>query len=451
MRKSPSLFLAVVLMASFAHAESFPIDAKDSTSHAWPNYNFTDKLDKNLIDNYSNTLQGKSLEQLREQTPIVDDIRLQQNKDEVVRVWKNTINTPYDPGPQVIMEYLTRTNLGLPPSQGIVTSPATTKLIKQSDPRITTYSNGFINDLNTSKAYSIKTDPSATQQTISGNNIGSKYQKVDPFRNELSGLSRAIPEQDLLKFRVDSKDCIGLIVSSTGSKRLTRERIYQCFVTLSSPFIKVVPEGGYLDALNLQTSITISRDGTHSCIASFYNKNTWVTAAHCVSEANIIDGRSILSGGKPIPITESMIKICKKPGCDVAFVTASTNIVDISRYELYNPNLLLLTEQSQILIPGIEEGIPIILSDKTPYKLNLMWSDVGKGFCKIYRVQNGCFSHTCSTLSGFSGAPVYWVNAPSGKIELIGIHSGESIDGIKCKKTDSNYAVTADLYNGAIK
>ncbi|WP_170930014.1 MULTISPECIES: serine protease [unclassified Pseudomonas] len=442
-------FIPLGFVASFAHADSPSMNAEGPLYQAWPGYNLTNKLDKDLIENYSNSLQGKSLEQLKEQSPIVNYDFLQKNKDKTLQIWKTTLNTPYDPGPQVIMEHLTRINLGLPPNQDIATSPATTKLLIKSDPRITTYANTPLSNIQSS--FFTKDIPGSNQQTIGGNNIGPKFQNTDPFRNDISGVSRSIAEKDLLKLRTENKDCIGNFTSSTGNRRLTREQIYKCFVTLNTSFDKVMPKGSYLDALDLLTSITITRDGTHSCMASFYDKDTWITAAHCVSYANIADGRSILINGKQIPITKTIVKSCGKPGCDVAFISSPTNVTDTAKYELRNPNLSLLTEQSQILIAGIEEGSPILPADKSPYKSNLMWSDVGKGFCRIFRVQSGCLSHTCSTLSGFSGAPIYWVNSSSSKIELIGVHSGESVEGMKCNDTESNYAVASDLYQGALK
>ena len=442
------LLVAVLFVAPVA-AEGVGVNAVgDNTLEVGGD--FAQNVDKEGVDEYVKSLQGRTIVQMVEKKSIIDDGFLQQNKEQVLQIWKETINTPYDPGPQIIMEHLARTNLGILSDSEVVILPAPAKFLGRSVPGLTAYSYNEINGIDAMRAWSIRDVPGATQQTVGSNNVGEKYQNKAPFRNELTGKAGVIPKEEMIRLRAENKNCIGTFTSSTG-ENLPRDQIYRCFVTLNTPFIKVLPKGGYLDALDLQTSIINVKDGTHSCMASYYRDGLWITAAHCLSEANVLSGRSILSSGKPVVITKDRVHMCGSPGCDVAFVNAPTPAIDAAKYELIKSDLSRLTEKSRIFIPGMEEGMSVVASDKSAYKNNLMWSDVGKGFCRIYRVQNGCFSHTCSTLSGFSGAPVYWVDAPGGKIELLGIHSGESVDGISCSETGSNYAVASGLYNGAMK
>ncbi|MFS2067508.1 hypothetical protein ACEN9D_01910 [Pseudomonas sp. CT11-2] len=432
----------VLTISTGAHAD----DARVNTPYTQPRVQDEYDIQIKQIDEYSKLLKGKTLEELVNQKPIINDAGLQESKEQALTTWKNSLNTPYDPGPQVIREHLTRKNFGLPDSPDIATISATKKIPMNIDPHIT---NNGINQI-PKQAFILPNSkiPGANQQTMAGNNTGNKYGKTKPFKNELSGYQHGATLEDLEKFRADSKNCIGTLTNSEGNPGLFRKDVYKCFKTLNSP--STFASSGYLQALNLITSIT-KNDGLHSCIASYYKEGEWITAGHCVTKNNLADGRNLIIGEKTLPLNEYNVRRCYLPGCDAAIILAKTPEIDYSKYELTNPKLQLITENSEVFIPGMEVGMPIIITPEAPYKYNLMWSDVGHGYCKIYRVENGCFSHTCSTLTGFSGAPVYWINAPSGKIELLGIHTGESTEGTTCAETNTNYAVTANLYKGIIQ
>ncbi|MNF96780.1 hypothetical protein D3C84_795800 [compost metagenome] len=97
------------------------------------------------------------------------------------------------------------------------------------------------------------------------------------------------------------------------------------------------------------------------------------------------------------------------------------------------------------------QGTPVSKNiARQAYEETLMWSDVGRGYCRIRNVYKGCMSHTCSTIDGWSGGPVY--GHDNNHVTLLGVHSGYSSEQVACSgKGDNmptNYATLKPLYEG---
>ncbi|MBY8945172.1 trypsin-like serine protease [Pseudomonas sp. SH10-3B] len=190
------------------------------------------------------------------------------------------------------------------------------------------------------------------------------------------------------------------------------------------------------------TSITYN--GMHFCMASYVGKLKWVTAAHCfLGKASPYDNYKILLD-RPYDIK---VTVCDKKNCDVALVEPSGMEGFDEGYTPLNTSLATISSKTQLFVPGVEINTPIPGNNIDGVSEVIMWSKI-KNACIPYEVRSGCIAYTCSTLTGFSGAPVYAVKNNS--VSLVGVHSGGGLGG-ECAAMEMNTAVTSDILAEILK
>lgn len=377
----------------------------------------------------------QSIQQLVENAPQLEaseeEIRaIQTNKTVAYQVWANSLHTKRQINANNIHEYLERTNKRLPiPSSLLIGKPDLRYLINVPMSPMQAFSEDNGRHLYSGEGYS--------------------------FYNEYS--KEYLGKPDLIELSImgaQSKACKGFLSLSATPE--SKKDIEDCF--LSKDIRMEILAGrnvdykNYLSAIKLVTSIT-RNNGQHICMASFYQKNKWITAKHCLVRTNIELGANLLLPNRSLRIKRTDIDYCNETGCDVAIINLPTS--DILGNSILNtsPDLKSINPKTEIFIPGIVQRTPLAKGiDRKTYESMLLWSDVGKGYCRIRNIYEGCISHTCSTIDGFSGAPVYNYEKNKGEITLLGIHSGFSAEPVSCKgkgdKSATNYAVLKPLYEG---
>ncbi|MFP5421092.1 MAG: hypothetical protein ACLGID_06435 [Gammaproteobacteria bacterium] len=429
-----------------------PLSANNALGHELVNQS----LDQSLFDAYSKSLQNKSFDQLIDSPSIFNEPESVKRKLIASIYFNSTRNNENFPNSQVMKSFLVKENFETKPeldffmvnaSERYSTGPsdANEQLILVSPQQ----------SLIEQRAIKPKLISETNMQTQSGSNTGRGYENNYTFENEESGYKATLPQSEVNLMRTEAKDCLGRKKRSGTEGSAEREQVYRCFVFFNSELFKKMEYQNssylqYLQTLPLLTTIVDKKDN-HVCMASYYGKNIWITASHCVTDAWVDMGISILADGKKLPITKTMRRECSKgseSGCDVAQITAPTPSVSTDNIVLKGTRSTIITEQTDLFIPGIEVETSIYSEGGVSFESALMWADVGKAYCRVYKVEAGCFSHTCSTLTGFSGAPVYFVNAKDKKIHLIGIHTGNNQGEVSCKTSGTNYAVSTDLFEG---
>ncbi|WP_417312045.1 hypothetical protein [Ectopseudomonas khazarica] len=426
------------------------IDA--SFSHGLTNKPF----DQRMIDAYSQSQQNKSFDQLIDGPSISKDPESQKRKLIASIYFNNTFKSQSFPDNQVMKSFLVHENFEVKPELDFFMVNASERYntgpLRVNQQLILVSPENRLIEQGDLKPKRMKEE---LLQTHSGSNTGRGYENGYTFKNEVSGYEAKLPQGEVDMMRVEAKDCLGRRKRSGVEGSVDRAKVYKCFVFFNRDLFK---EMGYKNSAYLQYLITLSllttivdRKGNHVCMASYYDKNTWITANHCVTDTWIESmGISILANGKKVPITKAMRRECAKQslGCDVARIIAPTPNVSTDNIVLRGARSTIVTEKTDLFIPGIEVETPIYTESGVSFDRALMWADVGKAYCRVYKVEAGCFSHTCSTLTGFSGAPVYLVNAEDQKIYLIGIHTGDDQQDVSCKTSGTNYAVSPDLFEG---
>jgi hypothetical protein len=109
--------------------------------------------------------------------------------------------------------------------------------------------------------------------------------------------------------------------------------------------------------------------------------------------------------------------------------------------------LTTISSTTTLFIPGIEVGTAIPEKNIDGAGKKMMWSKI-QNACIPYEVKHGCISYTCSTLKGFSGAPVFSVRGA--EIRLIGVHAGGQVGG-SCENNGINSAVTSDIFKRMVE
>ncbi|MEW5714062.1 hypothetical protein AB1462_17075 [Pseudomonas sp. SB113] len=289
-------------------------------------------------------------------------------------------------------------------------------------------------------------------QTIRGE-AGAKEAKV---------LGVVIPleiEEERLK---QSIDCKGEL--NDGLQIL---QIAKCFTSLSNAVLKITPyvsiDKTYTRGLSSLSSLVTTSD-IHRCDVSVVRSGLWITAKHCLDDVKWnLDILRIVVENKKVKIIKAVPANCQQQPCDIAYLYAETptsaEIPTILSKEVE------IRWDNPIFIPGIPYGAKLagifepesIYSNeavspsyaKLRYNDLVMWSPYNEGFCMSLMKDNAsCIIHTCSTVRGFSGAPIYRYDQEKDKIILIGIHSGADGELNKCEVTSKkvNYAklITAE-------
>lgn len=284
--------------------------------------------------------------------------------------------------------------------------------------------------------------PDGSQEMTWGiENGGVITNSYNGYNNKDAGIVRPGPsKKEKDRWAVESGKCRGDISSYSD---LSSEEVSDCFVRLSRLMDMIEPPRSssltYLKSIEMVSSIT-DVSYTHRCMASVYKKDVWITARHCLESNAIADGIYILVDGKKSKIKEPSVRHCGA-NCDISFIDMSTPA------QTTPPNIAINTSDlnwdTEIFVPGIQDGTRLRdKSDPSKYKYELMWSMVGSGYCRSYEIdERGCLIHTCSTISGFSGAPVYIYDENSKAVSLLAVHSGAKADGNNCiVKEKANYA-----------
>ncbi len=290
----------------------------------------------------------------------------------------------------------------------------------------------------------------AILSTRNAGNSAGIYQ--NPTINVLTGSVYQFSVSEQQKMEEEAKDCAPNVNKTGGKESALRQEVMKCFQKFDEKFFRDLGYGsagrGIYDGLGFVNSL-VNNNGDHKCMVSYYAEGIWITAAHCVSESLLRAGLYIVANGIKVKIEKSKngnVSLCRANRCDVAFINAPTPVVNKSRF-VADGDLKLLNANTPILIPGIEEGSPIVRGATVMLSENLLWAPVGKGYCRAFMVEEGCLSHTCSTLSGFSGAPMY-LQDNQRRINLVGIHSGEKSSIVSCKAAGTSYAVSTQLFKG---
>lgn len=331
------------------------------------------------------------------------------------------------------------------------------KLFKMSRPMdddaLTRYRNGVpLTDDYLTIRYSDQDD--WQKHTYAGNNAPAIVKKFKDFKNNQLDYFKKKPLTDLeiLDWKIESDGCIGELNTSTNPKH--DSRISKCFDWLDKTKILAYPETSskntYLRGLSTVSSI-VNKSDEHQCMASVYKIGIWVTARHCLTIKDDhlktpSERMYLIISGSRMEIKKSSIKTCDDNNkCDIAFIKMNTGRVTSDEAPLLTYKKDFLDRDTKILMPGL--AVKEYLSGKFEpaiYRQELLWSPYGKGFCRSMQVEsNGCLIHTCSALVGFSGAPLYAYNETSGKLVLIGVHSGTDPEKNACEdKSGASYART---------
>lgn len=269
--------------------------------------------------------------------------------------------------------------------------------------------------------------------------------KYPIFKNELLNISLEGPTQaEKSAMKNSSKDCKGQF--KTLSSGATAQEVKNCFMQLDELSTIISPETSkdktYLRGLPAITSI-VDKNKSHQCIASFYAKDTWITASHCLSYQQINAGRWLLTSGIWIQITKIEPACFPSAPCDIILINIPTPTLIDSDTPYISLDTQGLDSKTELFIPGIP--IDMVLKDNfsgVAYRKTLMWNPVGQGYCRMQAIEkSGCIVHSCSTLTGFSGAPIYSYDRKKDRINLIGIHSGDDPKKNNCEATaQANFA-----------
>ncbi len=243
--------------------------------------------------------------------------------------------------------------------------------------------------------------------------------------------------------------------------------IAKCFTSLSNTALKITPYASidrtYTRGLSSLSSLITTSD-THICDVSVVRDGLWVTAKHCLDDVKgNLDILRIIVGNKRVKITKSVNAVCKQQPCDIAYLYAETP-ASAELPVILSGNVEVKWD-NPVFVPGVPYGAKLasvfesesyysnepVSADHAKLRYNdlVMWSPYNQGFCmSLMKDSAGCIIHTCSTVKGFSGAPIYRYDKEKDKIILIGIHSGADSGPNRCVVVSNkvNYAklITAE-------
>lgn len=404
-------------------------------------------------------LQGESLENIVAQKGLnIDQISIERKERAQQRFFK-TYGEEGVPDINTYRRYLVKETLGLPPdvenfvvnAEFALTNPGLMGIDAEKQYHLEVFwtqkSREAGTEASTFEKYRMKKKDVASA-TRNVDNTGGLYD--NPTVNVLTGTAYRFTDLEKEKMAVEAANCAPGI-NSTGGESVLRKEIMTCFQKFDEKFFDDmgytnVSSRGIYDGLKYVTSL-VDENGYHQCMASYYAEGVWITAAHCVSEVQIDSGLYVLASNIKVKLELSgdiSVKLCGISKCDVAFIYAPTPQIDSSRFVAVG-DLAQLTSKTPILVPGIELGSPVVRESTKIFNESLMWAPVSKGYCRAYIVEVNCISHTCSTLTGFSGAPIYMEDSQR-RIHLLGVHSGEKSAVVSCKAVDASYAVSSQLF-----
>lgn len=351
---------------------------------------------------------------------------IQLKKAAAFEMWMNSFQTSRQISTNKIREFLERTQRGLPIPSTLLTGLPNISFL---DKAVMSPLQGF--------------------STTNGRKL---YSGNYSFFNEYAAKYYGKPTDfELMEMDLQSRRCRGFLTLSDSAK--AKEAIENCFVAKDRRMELLAgkyAQYGYLRALNL-TTVIVNKDDSHVCVASVYRKDTWITAKHCVPSTNLAYGLYILLPSGPKLLKQTDVRLCNKPGCDVAIIEAETPETPEVAALNNAPDLKAVRPGTAIFLPGLVQSFKVSKNiDRKSLEENFMWSDYGMGYCRIRNVYEGCMSHTCSSIDGWSGAPIY--SYDKDKINLLGVHSGFSVGLVSCvNKGDiqpTNYATLRPLYEG---
>ncbi|MHC8313357.1 hypothetical protein ACYZUC_27650 [Pseudomonas sp. GT1P32] len=288
-----------------------------------------------------------------------------------------------------------------------------------------------------------------------GPKLGIKvFNEYPDFKNEIDGVSIKIPASAVLTMAEQAEGCPNNLDTISVSE--LKAYAGKCFLSVNKQAAIVSTTNSidktYLKALPLVSSL-VDRDNKHLCMISVYKKDLWITAEHCLPKSQEgLERYVIVDGGKQ-KLIWGKVSRCKIKPCDVAYVSMPTpKLVDNSLPNINAPTKDL-SWMTPLFIPGIiyqydmSDSLQKQSANSIASQIDFLWSPVGKGFCRAVELsKNGCLSHTCNTVTGFSGAPIYTYDEKAGVIDLIAIHSGRDKESNNCnEEAKTNYAHLANF------
>jgi hypothetical protein len=88
------------------------------------------------------------------------------------------------------------------------------------------------------------------------------------------------------------------------------------------------------------------------------------------------------------------------------------------------------------------------LTDESHWTESLRWSQ--KGVCFVSLVQDGCIVHGCNTTPGFSGAPLFQIDADDQSLSVVGLQIAAGDQAINCPTFDGSDAANSGIDLSAI-
>ncbi|TWC17347.1 MULTISPECIES: hypothetical protein [unclassified Pseudomonas] len=452
----PILAAAILLNSTSAVADpgaSYGVQAKNV-------------LSANVI-NLQKEIEGQSLEHIVSMPSLSGDAERIRRKQLAAERFNQTIGSKYFPDINSFRSYLTRETLETTPAQEYFIYNAAADIVSPELISLDQQSKEILKKswMDKSRDYLIKKfhDYELVEKQISFGNswMDDAKKNTRDSGNTSSIFGRILTNSEsqtdykptALELNIwgdQSEKCRGNKNVGGPPGSALRQNVMSCFEKFETTrFAKMgyssFSDWGIYYGLNLVTSL-VDESGLHKCMASYYSKDVWITAAHCISDSNLY----IVSDSSKTKIQKGSsgnVTLCTDhPNCDVAYISAKTFNQDTSQFNAHG-NLADITPKTELFVPGIEIDSPILADGLVILKDQLLWSPVGKSYCRYSDVEEGCFSHACSTLTGFSGAPVY-VLGKDKKLTLIGVHSGEKIGNVSCKKDGANYAVSSRYFKG---
>jgi hypothetical protein len=394
-----------------------------------------------------------SLDELVKAPPVNKDLQSALRKALAKDRFYENMGNPNFPGIQVYREFLIRENIGAQPSVDYFTVRASEPFVDLEQWAELSDHNQevirFWENLNLDLGISVESGfkvIDATKQTRNPGNTENMYGGNYNYSNsDNPAASGGFTRGDRERMRAETADCDGEQSITKGMTVAERESVMNCFEKFDLDFYKAL---GYQNregmsiykAMDYVTALVDDAEA-HICMASIYKNNVWITARHCVTDKKIANGLYIIINNNKVAIKNDDIVLCSGLKCDIAAIKLPTPNVpadlSVDRF-----NSVWVTHKTPIFIPGIEAGMPNFSEGNNQILNNLMWSHVGKGYCNAYKIESGCMSHTCSTLTGFSGAPIY-MEGSNKKIMLVGVHSGAVREAVSCKVENTNYATSS--------
>ncbi|RJX78948.1 trypsin-like peptidase domain-containing protein [Pseudomonas sp. LS-2] len=266
----------------------------------------------------------------------------------------------------------------------------------------------------------------------------------DGFVNEFNpALSKKMSHGDLLKLVYEHSDgkCTSYAENSLTKPDFQKAGVAACFAGSSNS-----DESGQISFNKIRDSLaSLTYKSSHRCIAVYMGEGEWLTARHCISElsGNYVDLRLITPDGN---FRVDKVINCVESGCDYVWIRPyGTSYSKSVPARLGVEAISKISASDELFIPGIEEKESIPGGSFAGVQKAMKWTRYTRT-CIAIKVRRGCLTHTCSTVQGFSGAPVFAFQ--DGVAYVVGIHLGVDKENV-CNDGGRNFAVSINRIKGS--